>query len=69
MPRQSGEDAVCKSGSLRPIAQILRMLADALDPMGGRPLRYRTTGEKTFQLYSVGLDGKDGGGDPKPLRK
>ena len=41
--------------------------AAPLDPMDGRPLRYRTTGEKTFLLYSVGLDGKDDGGDPKPL--
>jgi hypothetical protein len=39
-----------------------------LDPMDGRVLRYRVTGEKTFLLYSVGRDGKDSGGDPHPLK-
>ena len=30
----------------------------------GKPLRYRLKDEQHFLLYSVGLDGKDNGGDP-----
>jgi hypothetical protein len=37
-----------------------------LDPMNARPLHYRSTGGKSFLLYSVGTDGKDDGGDPHP---
>jgi len=40
---------------------ILRTVA--LDPMDGEPLRYRRREDGTFQLYSVGDDGKDDGGD------
>lgn len=35
-----------------------------LDPVDGKPLRYRRNAEGTFLLYSVGVDGKDDGGDP-----
>jgi hypothetical protein len=37
-----------------------------LDPMNARPFHYRFTGGKSFLLYSVGTDGKDDGGDPRP---
>jgi hypothetical protein len=37
-----------------------------LDYMNGRPLRYRLEPDGLFVLYSVGLDGKDDGGDPGP---
>jgi hypothetical protein len=33
-----------------------------LDPMDGKPLRYRPNPDGTFQLYSVGFDGRDNGG-------
>ncbi len=33
------------------------------DPFSGRPLIYRSQG-KTWQLYSVGVDGVDDGGKP-----
>lgn len=36
------------------------------DWMNGEPLRYRRNPDDTFTLYSVGLDGKDEGGDPAP---
>jgi hypothetical protein len=32
------------------------------DPVDGKPLRYRKTGEATFTLYSIGPDGIDDGG-------
>jgi hypothetical protein len=35
-----------------------------IDCMDGEPLRYRSTGNDRFVLYSVGEDGKDDGGDP-----
>jgi hypothetical protein len=35
-----------------------------LDPVDGKPLRYRLNTEGTFLLYSVGENGKDDGGDP-----
>ncbi|MCW5555621.1 MAG: hypothetical protein KIS67_26110 [Verrucomicrobiae bacterium] len=35
-----------------------------MDPMSGRPLRYRRNADGSFTLYSVGEDGKDDGGDP-----
>jgi hypothetical protein len=35
-----------------------------LDPVDGKPLRYRRNTDGTFLLYSVGADGKDDGGDP-----
>ena len=34
------------------------------DYMDGKPLRYRLGSNGGFQLYSVGQDGKDNGGDP-----
>jgi hypothetical protein len=34
-----------------------------LDPMDGKPLRYRLKSDGTFLLYSVGEDGVDNGGD------
>lgn len=36
------------------------------DWMDGQPLRYRLNPDGTFLLYSVGADGKDDGGDPRP---
>jgi len=35
-----------------------------LDPVDGRPLRYRLDADGRFTLYSVGENGKDDGGDP-----
>ena len=35
-----------------------------LDPMDGKPLRYRLKPDGSFLLYSVGEDGVDNGGDP-----
>jgi hypothetical protein len=35
-----------------------------LDPVDGRPLRYRRNADGTFLLYSVGENGKDDGGNP-----
>jgi hypothetical protein len=35
-----------------------------LDPVDGRPLRYRPNPDGTFLLYSIGADGVDDGGDP-----
>ena len=37
-----------------------------LDFMDGKPLRYRSGINGLYVLYSVGLDGKDDGGDPSP---
>jgi hypothetical protein len=36
-----------------------------IDPMDGKPLRYRGNADGTFLLYSVGTNGKDDGGDAK----
>jgi hypothetical protein len=36
------------------------------DWMDGMPLRYHENPDGTFTLYSVGLDGRDDGGDPTP---
>jgi len=36
------------------------------DWMDGQPLRYQPHRDGTFTLYSVGADGRDDGGDPKP---
>jgi hypothetical protein len=35
-----------------------------LDPVDGKPLRYRPNQDRTFLLYSVGLNRKDDGGSP-----
>jgi hypothetical protein len=42
---------------------IAQMPHDYLD---GQPLRYRLKPDGHFLLYSVGFDGKDDGGDPRP---
>ena len=34
------------------------------DPVDGHPLRYRSNGDGTFVLYSIGSDGVDNAGDP-----
>jgi hypothetical protein len=36
------------------------------DPMSGGPLRYRPCPNGDFLLYSIGEDGQDNGGDPRP---
>ena len=36
----------------------------SLDPVDVQPLRYRLNADGTFTLYSIGLNGKDDGGDP-----
>ncbi|HEY5910291.1 MAG TPA: hypothetical protein VJA21_06765 [Verrucomicrobiae bacterium] len=36
------------------------------DPMSGGPLRYRPGENGEFLLYSIGEDGQDDGGDPRP---
>ncbi len=36
------------------------------DYMSAKPLRYRLKPDGNYVLYSVGLDGKDDGGDPSP---
>jgi hypothetical protein len=38
-----------------------------LDPVDGQPLRYRREQDGWFLLYSIGEDGKDDGGDPRPV--
>jgi hypothetical protein len=36
--------------------------------LDGAPLRYRREADGTFLLYSLGIDGRDEGGDPHPRR-
>jgi hypothetical protein len=38
--------------------------AAPIDPVDGKPLRYKLNADGTFLLYSVGENGKDDGGDP-----
>lgn len=38
------------------------------DWMDGKPLRYHGNSDGTFTLYSVGVDGRDDGGDPTPIQ-
>jgi len=38
------------------------------DWMDGKPLRYHPNTDGTFALYSVGVDGRDDGGDPTPTK-
>lgn len=38
------------------------------DAVDGQPLRYRRNPDGTYLLYSIGEDGKDDGGDPRPTR-
>jgi hypothetical protein len=40
--------------------------AVTLDPVDGKPLRYRPNQDGTYLLYSVGPNGKDDGGNPEP---
>jgi len=40
--------------------------AELLDPWSGKPFHYRPNADGTFTLYSVGMDGRDDGGDPAP---
>lgn len=47
------------------VPQFLR--AVPLDPMDGKSLRYRRAAGGAPLLYSVGTDGADAGGDPRPL--
>jgi len=37
-----------------------------IDRMDGKPLRYHLNPDGSFKLYSVGVNGTDEGGDPKP---
>jgi hypothetical protein len=39
-----------------------------LDPMSGKGFGYRVNPTGGYVLYSAGLDGKDDGGDPNPVR-
>jgi len=39
------------------------------DSADGQPLRYRVNDAGTFLLYSIGEDGKDDGGNPKPANE
>lgn len=39
------------------------------DPVNDQPLKYRREAPDRFVLYSVGLDGKDDGGQPATIRK
>ena len=59
-----------KYGTLPPNLQSLvpQFLVDTpRDYMDGQSLRYRPNADGTFMLYSVGIDGKDDGGDPTPI--
>jgi len=38
-----------------------------IDCMSGRALHYRLSADGRFNLYSVGEDGQDNGGDPTPV--
>jgi hypothetical protein len=40
-----------------------------MDPMDGKPLRYRRNADGTYLLYSVGENGVDDGGNPGPPTK
>jgi hypothetical protein len=48
------------------LSQLVPAFLPALpvDLIDGQPLRYRLKDEQHFLLYSIGLDGKDDGGDP-----
>ena len=39
------------------------------DPVDGKSLRYHVSEDDTFVLYSIGQDGKDGGGDLTPVAR
>lgn len=49
--------------ALAPLVPAL-LPAAPIDYMDGRPLRYARGPDGAYALYSVGLDGKDDGGDP-----
>jgi hypothetical protein len=40
--------------------------APPADPADGKPLRYHRNADGMFQLYSIGINGNDDGGDPTP---
>jgi len=42
------------------------LTAVPVDYMNGQPLHYRSEPDGSFRLYSVGLDGKEDGGNPEP---
>jgi hypothetical protein len=50
------------------LAELTPTLVSAvpIDPMDGKPLRFRRTEDGRFLLYSIGEDGRDDGGDPTP---
>jgi len=52
------------------LAALTLELLDAVpvDFMDGQPLRYRVEVDGTWRLYSVGLDGKDDGGEALPAQ-
>jgi hypothetical protein len=55
----------------RPPVSLTALVPDFLsstppDCMSGRPLCYQANGDRTFNLYSVGNDGTDNGGDSSP---
>jgi hypothetical protein len=43
------------------------LTAVPVDYMNGQLLHYRVESDRSFRLYSVGLDGKDDGGNPQPV--
>jgi hypothetical protein len=43
------------------------LAAVPVDYMNGQPIHYRVEPDGSFRLYSVGLDGKDDGGNPEPI--
>jgi hypothetical protein len=55
-----------KHGSYPPdLASLVPEFVAAIpaDPIDGKPMRYRLDGDGQFLLYSIGLNGKDDGGD------
>jgi len=58
-----------RHGTLPPSLEALvpeLLPATSYDPMSGKALCYRLKPDGSFVLYSVGEDGKDDGGDPRP---
>lgn len=45
------------------------LVAVPRDPVDGQPLRYRPNADSHFLLYSIGEDGVDDGGDPRPVNE
>ena len=44
------------------------LAAELFDPWSGRRFHYRLNTDGTFTLYSVGMDGRNDGGDPTPAK-